>query len=404
MDLSGLGTSLPPGLADAERDMGDKFRAAALSITNLYKSSLSYTKQSYNVGYSAALADVLSTVQSSIGAGQNAEQALSRLMDWAEARQAAISAFAAEDRDTDDTPAPPQQPAKRPTTLARSGLSHLSAPIRPASAPIPSHPHINELPAPNFERSKNEQAVVEDGAPAPVPSSSRISPVPMPTPAPAISSSSNSTTPNTSIDSAGNILVGGPYQPTPAGIMSSSPMGSPSNRPIFTPAPVKPSKNLPMRYSQTLRGSNSSNGESSSASSSSMPTSTFNPSIPLAGVPFVSFTTNVDGPAQNYPTGAKRPMMDGMEIDSVSLPNNTTPTTVSVQTPSSNRSGRASKRRSLGSNIGGNGSSGKNDDGDGAADGGGGGGGNGGSSAAGKDRERRKGSKKHGHGAGTGAV
>ena len=73
MDLSSLNQTLPPDLADAERDMGDKFRgastapsfslpcnpfllpliaqlkltaviAAALSITNLYKSSLSYTK------------------------------------------------------------------------------------------------------------------------------------------------------------------------------------------------------------------------------------------------------------------------------------------------------------------------------------------------------------------------
>ncbi len=32
-------------------------------------------------------ADVLSTVQSSIGAGQDASQTLSRLMDWAEARE-----------------------------------------------------------------------------------------------------------------------------------------------------------------------------------------------------------------------------------------------------------------------------------------------------------------------------
>ncbi|WVQ97906.1 hypothetical protein IAU59_005023 [Kwoniella sp. CBS 9459] len=393
MDLSGLGSSLPPGLADAERDMGDKFRAAALSITNLYKSSLSYTKQSYNVGYSAALADVLSTVQSSIGAGQDAEQALSRLMDWAEARQAAISAFAAEDRDTDDVPAPVPQPSKRPTTLTRSSLSHLLAPARPASVPIPSHSQTihtqsNELPASNLGQAKNEQAVTEDIVSGPV------------------ASSSNSTTPNTSIDSAANIAVGG-CQATPAGIMSSSPMGSPSNRQIFTPAPVKPSKNLPMRYSQTLRGSTSSNGDSPSASSSSssMPTSNFNPSIPLAGVPFVSFTGNADGPAQNYPTGAKRPMMDGMEIDSIPLPANTTPTNLSMQTPSSNRSGRASKRRSMGSNIGGNGAGGKNDDGDGAAEGGGGvGGGNGGSSGGGKDRERRRGGRKHGHGAGAGAV
>lgn len=55
MDLSGLDSSLPAGLADAERDMTDKFRgklsrgvklttAAALSITNLYKTSLGNTK------------------------------------------------------------------------------------------------------------------------------------------------------------------------------------------------------------------------------------------------------------------------------------------------------------------------------------------------------------------------
>ncbi|WVF69860.1 hypothetical protein IAT40_004641 [Kwoniella sp. CBS 6097] len=414
MDLSGLGSSLPPGLADAERDMGDKFRAAALSITNLYKSSLSYTKQSYNVGYSAALADVLSTVQSSIGAGQDAEQALSRLMDWAEARQAAISAFAAEDKDTDDTPAPPSQPTKRPTTLTRSGMSHLSAPVRPASAPVSSHSHITELQSSSLDRLdrlKPNQAVTDDVSSGPVASSSHLPPVPMPTPAPAVSSSSNSTTPNTSIDSAGNVSVGA-YQPTPAGIMSSSPMGSPSNRQILTPAPVKPSKNLPMRYSQTLRGSTSTSGhgESSlnaSSSLTSMPTSTFNPSIPLAGVPFVSFTTNTDGPAQNYPTGAKRPMMDGMEIDSVSLPSSNTPSSLSMQTPGSNRSGRASKRRSLGSNLGGNGG----DDVDGGGGGGGGagagagaGGVNGGSNGGGKDRERRRGGRKHGHGAGTGAV
>jgi hypothetical protein len=44
-------------------------------------------QQAYQVGYSAAITDVLSTVQSSIGAGQDASQTLSRLMDWADARQ-----------------------------------------------------------------------------------------------------------------------------------------------------------------------------------------------------------------------------------------------------------------------------------------------------------------------------
>lgn len=63
MDLSALNSTLPPGLADGEREMGDKFRgkfrssrpvnstgrvsnpaAAALSITTLYKTSLANTK------------------------------------------------------------------------------------------------------------------------------------------------------------------------------------------------------------------------------------------------------------------------------------------------------------------------------------------------------------------------
>ncbi|RSH78833.1 uncharacterized protein EHS24_001752 [Apiotrichum porosum] len=113
MDLSALNSSLPPGLADAERDMGDKFRAAALSITTLYKSSLALNKHAYQVGYSAALADVLSKLQSDIAAGEDAASALARLMDWTEARQTAMAAFAADDEEQPGT-------AQRPATSRRS--------------------------------------------------------------------------------------------------------------------------------------------------------------------------------------------------------------------------------------------------------------------------------------------
>ncbi|WWC87117.1 uncharacterized protein L201_002003 [Kwoniella dendrophila CBS 6074] len=383
MDLSTLGSTLPPGLADAERDMGDKFRAAALSITNLYKSSLGYTKQAYNVGYSAALADVLSTVQSSIGAGQNAEQTLSRLMDWADARQAAISAFAAED--TDDAPAPP---VKRSTAMPKQSLNHLNPPNRPASAPIPQSSNLQSFAS----RLKDDR--IEENA---VASSSRS--------IPPVASSSNSTTPNTSNSSM--------YQATPSGVMSSSPMASPSNnRPMFHHLP-KSNRSGSNRHTQlNLNQShnrerdpgpsaisvynNSSTQSQSMINSNSLPSTTFNPSLPSAGVPFVSFThQDNDGPAQNYSTGSKRPMIDSMEIDQSSSTTTINPitntTTLQVQTPPSNngRSSRASKRRSLGNSLNNDGDNEKDKDISREKD---------------KDRERKKGSRRHGNGAGASAV
>ncbi|WVR04501.1 hypothetical protein IAU60_001505 [Kwoniella sp. DSM 27419] len=387
MDLSGLGSTLPAGLADAERDMGDKFRAAALSITNLYKSSLSYTKQSYNVGYSSALADVLSTVQSSIGAGQDAEQTLSRLMDWADARQAAISAFAAED--TDDAPPPL---SRRPTALSRPGMSHLSGPARPASAPVTgaSGAQHTEQATPSSSRIK-EDKVAERSAEA----GSAIQHGSRMVPAPTVTS-----TPDTSIGSSS----AGLYQATPASILSSSPMASPSNRHIFAPAPSKPPKSLPIRYvSGTSTSQRGEASTSATASGSSVPTSSFNPSLPHAGVPFVSFTPTEHGPAQNYPTGAKRPMLDGMEVDPTPGAGSA-PAVAPVQTTpvSQGRSGgRSAKRRSLGNSLN---NALKSEDGDGDAGTGAASGGGPGGGRDSKDRgDKKKGGRRHGHGHGHGA-
>ncbi|WWD22185.1 hypothetical protein CI109_106676 [Kwoniella shandongensis] len=403
MDLSNLSSTLPPGLADAERDMGDKFRAAALSITNLYKSSLSYTKQAFNVGYSSALTDVLSTVQSSIGAGQDAEQTLSRLMDWAEARQAAISAFAA---DEVDDPVPPSLARPRPNVQTRPNMSHLSAPARPASAPLPEHIQqqpistSNPVAGPSSGRGFSEAAKLQSRELMGEGSPDGAGPV-----VGGLSASTSNSTPNTSIESS-------TYQPTPAGIMSSSPLCSPSNRhQILNPSSLsKPAKAFPIRYSQAQRGESSTSPSmpfpSSANTPSSMPTSTtFNPVIPHAGVPFVSFTNSSgDGvvPAQNYQTGAKRPLvMDNMMMDVEEAPNSvgptgpqTTVTPGSTNTPPTGqggggggggRGGRASKRRSLGTGLG------KNEDVEGSE----------------KDRdrergerERRRGGRRHGAGAG----
>ncbi|KAL7418633.1 hypothetical protein Q5752_007091 [Cryptotrichosporon argae] len=141
MDLSSLDSTLPPGLAEAERDMGDKFRSAAMAMTTLYKSSLGHAKQAYQAGYSAALADVLSMVQSSIAASEDTSSTLSRLMDWAEARQTAITSL---DDDDDDTLSLPRRPR------AHAHAPHLAHLARPASAPLPSSSRskLDDAPTP----------------------------------------------------------------------------------------------------------------------------------------------------------------------------------------------------------------------------------------------------------------
>ncbi|KAG9030522.1 hypothetical protein FRB95_003851 [Tulasnella sp. JGI-2019a] len=69
MDLSLLRDSLPSAnLAQADRDLLDNFKAAALSITTLYKSARTNSKLNYNVGYAACLRDVLSFIQAGVSA------------------------------------------------------------------------------------------------------------------------------------------------------------------------------------------------------------------------------------------------------------------------------------------------------------------------------------------------
>ncbi|BEI83086.1 hypothetical protein CcaverHIS002_0309540 [Cutaneotrichosporon cavernicola] len=172
MDLSSLDTTLPPALADAERDMGDKFRAAAMSITQLYKSSLGYTKQAYQAGYSAALADVLSKVQSDIGSGGDAAEALARLMDWSEARQAAIRTFA----EDDEQPAPVQRPTPRTTPARPASAPILDSRVRPTPGPSNLRQDTTNTPSTDEPRPATVSSLLERAPDTP------SSPVPAPTP------------------------------------------------------------------------------------------------------------------------------------------------------------------------------------------------------------------------------
>lgn len=106
--------------------------AAALSITTLYKSSLTTSKQAYSAGYQACLADVLQFVQAGVsiqGQGSNVGAeglTIGKIMDWIEGRLEATRG--AEEDDDDDkaahTQGKPRAPPRRPDT---TNISHNAA-------------------------------------------------------------------------------------------------------------------------------------------------------------------------------------------------------------------------------------------------------------------------------------
>ncbi|TDL15985.1 hypothetical protein BD410DRAFT_678713, partial [Rickenella mellea] len=97
LNMNTLASSLPTSnLANAEAELMDNFKAAALSITTLYRSSLNTSKQAYNAGYAAACTDLLSVIQQGVSLGGAGEEGgeggmtIGRVMDWVEARLEAI--------------------------------------------------------------------------------------------------------------------------------------------------------------------------------------------------------------------------------------------------------------------------------------------------------------------------
>ncbi|KAI0696168.1 hypothetical protein BC835DRAFT_1226175, partial [Cytidiella melzeri] len=94
--LTNLATSLPTSnLVNAEKDLLNNFKAAALSITTLYKSSLRTSKRAYNSGYAAACQDLLLMIQQGVSAGESSDpngsgMTIGRVMDYLEARLDAL--------------------------------------------------------------------------------------------------------------------------------------------------------------------------------------------------------------------------------------------------------------------------------------------------------------------------
>ncbi|KAG2139829.1 uncharacterized protein EDB93DRAFT_1162658 [Suillus bovinus] len=113
LDLNGLAKSLPAAnLEKAEKDLLNNFKAAALSITTLYRSSRHASKRAYNAGYATACQDLMSMIQQGVSTGGVAlsgssnppgdVMTIGRIMDWIEARMEAVKAREEEEDEDED--------------------------------------------------------------------------------------------------------------------------------------------------------------------------------------------------------------------------------------------------------------------------------------------------------------
>ncbi|KAI0071572.1 hypothetical protein K474DRAFT_1712348 [Panus rudis PR-1116 ss-1] len=96
LNLNNLANSLPnSNLANAELELTNNFKAAALSLTTMYKSARRTSKRAYNAGYAAACQDLMLMIQQGVSTGESSEpngggMTIGRIMDYIEARLEAI--------------------------------------------------------------------------------------------------------------------------------------------------------------------------------------------------------------------------------------------------------------------------------------------------------------------------
>ncbi|KAG8956091.1 hypothetical protein FRC00_005100 [Tulasnella sp. 408] len=213
MDLSLLRDSLPPrNVAQEDKDLLNDFRAAALSVTTLYKSSLRNSKKAYNEGYATCLRDVLNFIQAGVSAegrmtelgGNDGSGALGlnlnfdvdgkgmtigRVMDWVEGRLEMITSEEEEDPsgnaggpaqdEEEQRPAAKAKPAKETakrmssarTKQAQSGgLAQEAVVVQPPPPPAQATTTVTTAPA--FDRSSPPPSLDAYRHPTAIPPSS----------------------------------------------------------------------------------------------------------------------------------------------------------------------------------------------------------------------------------------
>ncbi|PFH50190.1 hypothetical protein AMATHDRAFT_61517 [Amanita thiersii Skay4041] len=139
--LTSLATSLPTAHQNAEKELLNNFKAAALSITTLYRSSRETSKRAYNAGYAAACQDLLNMIQQGVSASgiDNTDSlegmTIGRVMDWTEARLEAIKQREEEEEEEEER----ERERNRSASAAGNTTTTTPAPASTrAPAPVPA--------------------------------------------------------------------------------------------------------------------------------------------------------------------------------------------------------------------------------------------------------------------------
>ncbi|KAJ7669277.1 hypothetical protein DFH06DRAFT_1180474 [Mycena polygramma] len=145
LNLNGLANSLPAHSlnATAEKELLDNFKAAALSITTLYRSSRHASKRAYNAGYAAACRDLMEMLQLGVSdshtlvpdRNQEAGMTIGRVMDWVEARLDALRSREEEEDEEDE-----RERGSHSSAPSAPNASGSHRPSVPANKPSPSPP------------------------------------------------------------------------------------------------------------------------------------------------------------------------------------------------------------------------------------------------------------------------
>ncbi|KAH8832050.1 hypothetical protein DL96DRAFT_1812780 [Flagelloscypha sp. PMI_526] len=176
--LTTLVTSLPgpsQSQQQAEKELSEKFKGAALALTTLYKSSRDQSKRAYDAGYEAACRDVLAILQAE-AANADVSRHVSK---WLEARIDAVKGEDASEEDEDEPskPAPPPQTSSpsanrtgrtnSPTVTSRATPWTPLLPVPPAHLPSTDTFTFPPLPehAPIVGTKRRHAVMLFDGAP-----------------------------------------------------------------------------------------------------------------------------------------------------------------------------------------------------------------------------------------------
>ncbi|KAJ4470705.1 hypothetical protein C8J55DRAFT_479303 [Lentinula edodes] len=177
LNLTTLASSLPSPYQNAEKDLLNNFKAAALSITTLYRSSRNASKRAYNAGYASACNDILLMIQQGVSvegiehtqnhgssetgsatpsSSQGEGMTIGKVMDWIEARMEAIKSREEEEDEEEER--------ERERERATTSTANIAG---PATAANPSVKSVTASKPPIQPKSAREQLITNHASDLP---------------------------------------------------------------------------------------------------------------------------------------------------------------------------------------------------------------------------------------------